>query len=63
MLDVCRVGLRYRYLLDAIVSQPDVHAIAVITENLYLILVDDVSSVAADEIFTEFILYSLGRAA
>lgn len=62
VLYVCRVGLRYRYLFDAIVGEPDVHAVTVVAENLYLVFVNDIATVATDEVVTEFVFYGLSGA-
>ena len=63
MLYVYRIGLRYRYLFDSIVGEPDVHAVAIVAENLYLVLVNDIATVATDEVVAEFVFYGLGGAA
>ena len=63
MLYICRVGFRYGYLFDAVVGQFDVHAIAVVAEDTYLVLVDEISPVAADEVVAELVLDGLGGAA
>ena len=60
-LDIRGIRFRYRYLLDAVVRQLDVHAIAVITEYLNLIFIDDVATVTTDEVFAKLILDSLSR--
>ena len=63
VLYVRRVGLGYGNLLDTVVSESDVHAIAVVAEDTYLVLVDDISPVAADEVVAELVLDGLGGAA
>ena len=63
VLYVRRVGLGYGNLLDTVVSESDVHAIAVVAEDTYLVLVDDLSPVAADEVVAELVLDGLGGAA
>ena len=62
-LDVRCVGLRYGYLSDAIVSEAYVHAVAVVAEQAYLALVDEVAAVAADEPAAETGLNGLGGTA
>ena len=63
VLYVRRVGLGYGNMLDTVVSESHVHAIAVVAEDTYLVLVDDISPVAADEVVAELVFDGLGGAA
>ena len=63
VLNVRRIGLRYGYLSDAVVGEFDVHAVAVVAEDLYLVLVDDVATVTADEVLAKLVLNGFGSAA
>ena len=62
-LDIRGIRFRYRYLLDAFVCQLDVHAISVIAEDFNLVLVNNIATVTADEIFAELTLNGLCSAA
>ena len=63
VLYVRRVGLGYGNLLDTVVSESDVHAIAVVAEDTYLVLVDEVTPMTADEPAAKLRFNGLGGAA